>query len=413
VTFRSLATLPNDSERILDVLLRAFVLLAITLLAMLERHAHADEPAEIAGAFVESSQPEPADERPEQDSLAIEAQLFSTFSAADSGASQFSEFTLPRAELGAMYRFGQFGAELRLEGVRSASPQSSMGIDGNSLLIRVKRGWAFGQFDLAPGHQLYGRIGLIPDAYKELLENDYDLRGLAPTMTERGSFFDTSDLGAMAGWDGFDRRVRVRAEVANGEGRNQIELNEGKNTTLAFSVTPVAFDVHRGPLRMSLHGAARLGSQGAGSALNNRLAAGFTFVGPCPRAGVEFVRAVGYAQRPELVAQGWGFWANSYFATHWIGGALRYDTIRVDADIADSGAHRTTIALYSDLAGSVTSEQVTRPPLGLGFNLIRLFAAMQLDRYGTDAVPLPGSGQAANTNRYMLILQANGYRELR
>ncbi len=286
-----------------------------------------------------------------------------------------------------------------------------MGIDGDSILVRMKRAWAFGDFRVADSHHIHARAGLIPDVYKELLENDYDLRGLAPTMTERASFFSTSDIGAMVGWDGFDRRVRVRAGVANGEGRNQVELNQGKNATLAVTVTPVAFDVHRGPLRMSLHGAARYGTSGAGDAADHRLAAGFTFVGPCPRAGIEFVRAIGYAQRGDLVAQGWGFWANSYFATHWIGGAFRYDTVRVDAARSDSGAHRTTIALYSDLAVAVTSEQVTRPPLGLGFNLIRLFAAVQLDRYGTSATPLPGSGQVADTTRYMLILQANGYRQ--
>jgi hypothetical protein len=347
------------------------------------------------------------------DELSLEAQLFARYGSTGTDGESLDAFTLDRAELGAMYRFGAWGAELRMEAIRSSGPQSVMGIDGDSLLMRLKRGWGYGRFSLAADHQVEVRAGLIPDAYKELLENDYDLRGLAPTMTERAGFFDTADLGAMVGYDGFDRRIRARFEVANGEGRNQVERNDGKNTTFALTVTPVAIRVHRGPLRISLHGAVRDGSVGVGSARNHRIAAGLTFVGPCPRAGFEFVRAAGYAGRGEQVARGWGVWANSYFATHWIGGAVRHDSVAADVDVVDGTVRRTTIALYSDLAGAVTSEVSTRPPLGLGFNLVRLYAAVELDRFQENAGALPGSGGVADTTRYMLMLQANGFRSWR
>lgn len=364
-------------------------------------------------AVVGQSAPDDADTP--NDELALEAQLVTRLASTQTAGDDFTEFLIDRAELGAMYRYGHWGAELRLETIRSSSPGSVMGIDGDSLLLRLKRGWGFGRLQLTTNHSLEFRAGLIPDAYKELLENDYDLRGLAPTMTERARFFDTADIGGMVGWDGWGQRVRLRVELSNGEGRNQVERNNGKNTTIAFTVTPLALRVHRGPLHVSVHGAWRDGSLGFGNARNHRLAAGVTFVSPYPRAGFEFVRASGYDGQAEQVAQGWAVWANSYFATHWIGGAFRYDSVVPDVDVngedvRSRGTRRITAALYSDLFGAVTSEQRTRPPLGLGFSLMRVYAAVEWDRFDEIAGVLPGSGPTANATRYMLIIQANGYR---
>lgn len=404
----------TDSRVLVRLVLQSFVLFVGLMYPQLagaqnETVDSAESVAEVVSENTANNAGTPNDE------LALEAQLVTRLVSTQTAGDDFTEFLIDRAELGAMYRYGQWGAELRLEAIRSSSPGSVMGIDGDSLLLRLKRGWGFGRFQLTPYHSVEVRAGLIPDAYKELLENDYDLRGLAPTMTERARFFDTADIGAMVGWDGWEQRVRLRVELSNGEGRNQVERNNGKNTTIAFTVTPLALRVHRGPLHISIHGAWRDGSLGVGNARNHRLAAGVTFVGPCPRAGFEFVRASGYDGRAEQVAQGWAVWANSYFATHWIGGAFRYDSVVPDVDVTGDdvrsrGTRRITAALYSDLFGAVTSEQRTRPPLGLGFSLMRVYAAVEWDRFDELAGVLPGSGSAANTTRYMLLIQANGYR---
>jgi hypothetical protein len=342
----------------------------------------------------------------------LEGQTFAGFRSSQTATEDFSEFVLDRAELGTTLLTGRFGSELRLEAIRSVSPQSVMGIDGDSLLLRVKRAWAFGRQELGPG-AVEGRLGLIPDVWKELLENDYDLRGLAPTLSERAGYFDTSDLGLMAGWDGWENRVRVRVQVSNGEGRSQPERNTGKNTTVAATFTPVAVDVHRGPIRVSVHGAWRQGSEGFANARSHRMATGLTFVAPCPRAGVEYVRALGWDGRPEVVSEALGMYANSYFGTRWIGGAVRHDRVNTDTAREQAGVQRTTIALYTDLLGQVDSRQVVRPPLSLGFDLVRLYAAVELDRYQDNAGALPGVADASNATRWMLLLTANGFRALR
>jgi len=279
--------------------------------------------------------------------------------------------------------------------------------------VRIKRGWGFGRVPIGGAHAVELRAGLIPDAWLELIENDFDLRGLTSTLSERANFFENADLGAMIGYDGWNDRVRLRVQVTNGEGRGATETNNGKNTTAALTVTPLAIRVHRGPLRISLHGAFRSGTLGPTGVRNDRITAGLTFVGPCPRAGFEFVRANGYDGGDDRVAQGMAVWANSYFATHWIGGAVRYESIVTDVDANEASARRTTVALYSDILGAVTSEQVTRPPLALGFNQLRVYAAVQLDRFDENAGPIPGSPLAQDATRYMLMLQANGYRAWR
>lgn len=404
----------GDSPFRIRLVLQSFVLFVAVMYTPLARaqnetfDSRESAPEVVSGSIADDA------EAP-NDELALEAQLVTRLMSTRTAGDDFTEFLIDRAELGAMYRYGQWGAELRLETIRSSSPGSVMGIDGDSLLLRLKRGWGFGRFQLTPNHIVEVRAGLIPDAYKELLENDYDLRGLAPTMTERARFFDTADIGAMVGWDGWEQRVRLRVELSNGEGRNQVERNNGKNTTIAFTVTPLALRVHHGPLHVSIHGAWRDGSLGVGNARNHRLAAGITFVSPCPRAGFEFVRASGYDGRAEQVAQGWAVWANSYFATHWIGGAFRYDSVVPDVNVTNDavrsrGTRRITAALYSDLFGTVTSEQRTRPPLGLGFSLMRVYAAVEWDRFDEFAGVLPGSGSTANTTRYLLVIQANGHR---
>jgi hypothetical protein len=41
---------------------------------------------------------------------------------------------------------------------------------------------------------------------------------------------------------------------------------------------------------------------------------------------------------------------------------------------------------------------------------MRVYAAVEWDRFDEIAGVLPGSGPTANATRYMLIIQANGYR---
>ncbi len=93
-------------------------MLVIALLAMLERNARAQELSAPAAGEARTLDSIPAEGRPDQDVLAIEAQLFTSISAAESEFASFSEFEASRTELGALYRFGNYGAELRLEGVR-------------------------------------------------------------------------------------------------------------------------------------------------------------------------------------------------------------------------------------------------------------------------------------------------------
>lgn len=333
--------------------------------------------------------------------IVLAGDVFAGFHHDSTDAESASEFVLERAEIGASWLWqGRFGGEVRVEGLRSAGPNSAFGVAGDSVLLRVKRAHAFAMLDLGPGQALVD-AGMVRDAWTGTLLPHYDHRGLSPLLSQQAGLFDDSDLGGTVGWRGLDDRLTVLAQLTNGEGRALPEQNAGKNMTLVASGVPVAASIHRGDIRVGLHAVYRQGSVGIGSARDHRYGGALTLQFPCPQAGIEYIRALGYAGEGDREAAAIGAWASSWLGTHWAGLALRYDQIDTDTALDDAVFRRTTVAAFSDLLDPADAGRS---------NLLRVYAGVELDRFGDDAGPVPGGAAAVDTTRLFVraVLRGRG-----
>ncbi len=346
------------------------------------------------------STPANAAEAAPDSEVRLDLEVFGGYRHALTDAGGPSAFVLDRAEVGAAFDWRRRGGvELRLESVRAAGPDSAFGVDGNSLLVRVKRAWGYLAFDFEPARLTLG-AGLVPDPWVATLEPHYAARDLAPLLSEGGAFFDTSDLGAslaLALWD----RLTLHAAFSNGEGRNEVERNGGKNLTLVLSGS--LLDVQLGGEPGTLVAAAswRDGSLGFGSAQNHRLAGAFVFDHARWFGGVEVAHAQGYGGRADLDVLGVGGWAGGFVWERWIGVAARIDWLSPqpseDAGDADADELRLRLALMSEPLVDIP-----------GLERLRVLVAWDRHQPGTDAAPLSGAANAVTTDALTLTLSLWG-----
>jgi hypothetical protein len=339
--------------------------------------------------------------------LTLDSELFAGFRrSALAGGRKFSEFALDRAELGTQLWWRPHwrldtGAATRIEAVRSAGPQSLIGIDGNSLVMRLAQ--AYGHAAVHVGPISIGlRGGLIPERWIEQVEKGHDTRGADLLASDRALMFDRADLGATLTISGWKSLVELDASFTNGEGRAQQELNRGKNMTLLLSVRPLRRRVAKGPLALAIHGLYRDGSFGlavdGAPGRNHRIAAALTFQSPWAFAGAEYVRALGFNARPDLVSDTLGAWASAYLFRNYLGFMTSYARIRQDVATAGTQVDVVTAGLFGDAFGYRLRNR----------RRLRLHAGYQYEGYGAAAGPVPGAPEAATTHRFMLQLTAQG-----
>ncbi|MCA9707625.1 MAG: hypothetical protein KDK70_17380 [Myxococcales bacterium] len=339
---------------------------------------------------------------PRRTCLVLGAEVFAGFRYDAVAGRRFSEFRVDRGELGTgvvwqVHRRIEAGATLRLEAIRSAGPQSLVGIDGDSLVVRLLE--AYGQL---VGHvgpvDLGARMGLVPERWIEQVQKGYDTRAVEPIPSERGQFFDRADVGASITASGWRGRVELDLQVVNGEGRAQKELNPGKNTTAMLTVRPLQRRHAKGPLTLAVHGGYRDGSLGVAALRNHRGAAAVTFASPWAYAGFEYAHALGYQARGDVEASALGVWASGHVLAPWLGLMAKYDRIQADRGDRASVIQAATAGVFSDLF----------PYLDRNRRRVRLLAVYQYEGYGDSAGPLPGTPEALDTHRFLLQLQARG-----
>lgn len=338
--------------------------------------------------------------------LTLDGELFTGYRRSSlAGNRKFSEFALDRAELGTQFwwrphwRFDT-GVALRVEAIRSAGPNSIIGIDGNSLIMRLAQAYGHGAIHLGP-IDIGVRFGQIPERWIEQLEKGYDTRGADPLASDRIALFDRADLGGSLTISGWKGRFDVDVALTNGEGRAQFELNTGKNTTVIATVRPLRFRHKRGPVALAIHGMYRDGSVGIPPTpliRNHRAGAAITFQSPWAFGGLEYVRGFGYEARADRVTDTLGAWASAYAYQPWVGLMAKYDHTRQDLAVAGSQVHVVTAAVFSDVFGYVYRNR----------RRVRLYAGYQYEGYGAAAGPVPGAPAAAETHRFMLQLTAQG-----
>ncbi|MFN3200820.1 MAG: hypothetical protein ACE366_20645 [Bradymonadia bacterium] len=349
-------------------------------------------------------EPFPSALPPQGRQLQLDTELFAGYAMDEvPDGETFDEFFLERAQVGVRGRWTpELGAELRLEAVRAATPDSVVGVDGDSLVMRVKRARVSWQLVLL-GAQFRVEGGLAPDIWIETLERAYRLRGVASTLVQRGGFSDQADLGVIVGAQLFSGKLRLMASLTNGEGRNEREQNSGKNATVVASVKALTGRLWGGPLDVSLHGMYRSGSRGVGLARDDRLGGAVTVLHPRVGLGVAYTAADGYAGRATLEATALESWLEVVVSPRLLGLFGRFDQWDPAAQDAalDATRNRITGGVFTHVAGSTTT-----------LERVRLYVFVQQDAFGTDAGPVPGVGDAGEFTRYGVSVEVRGARDI-
>jgi len=336
-----------------------------------------------------------ADAQARPSELTLDAELIAGLASTQSTSGDLSTFESRRLEVGGRWQASGegWGAELRFEGVRSSGPESLNGIDGNSMIVRVKRGWAFGRLAPHAALRFEARAGLVPDLWVEAVEADYDLRALAPTTGEDARFLSAADAGASVLASAFSNRVRLGVSLTNGEGYRQTELNSGKTTTLVASVDALRFSFAGLGARVRAHVGWVEGSTGVARMPSGRLLAGLTFGAHRLGAGAEYLRADGAFGRA-VHADALGVYAHGVAVPRWLGLAARYDRVNQDLGAQDAVRERWSAGYFAEPFGGAEGRA----------ERLRVWLAAQVESAGDDAGPVPSAGLLGDLTRALVLL---------
>jgi len=319
-------------------------------------------------------------------------------------------FRLDRLEVGGGGLWQRrLGGLWRMETIRSATPQSAFGIDGNSLLPRLRLAYGVVRGGLALAGvdvDIEARVGLVPEPWLETLERRLGARGLLPLPSERAGLLSVSDLGVTVDIDVGDGAVDVRAFVGNGEGHTELERNASKNVGAVVVVVPVVVDVLGGPLALGGQLGGRYGTLGVADVADHRAQAALFASHPRLRVGLEAAAGFGFQQRaaPRPVVAG-GF-VDAVIVPGWLGVALRGDTGSVDSAVVGSTTSRGLLALFCDLGlqpGATTHSHAGRARLSGGLEGVVV---------GVATGPVPGVPSAGRALRAFVQLEVTGLTDI-
>lgn len=332
--------------------------------------------------------------------LFIDLELTSQARMTSREGEDLSELRLDRAELGGRFQLGkQAAAELRLEAIRSALEGGSLGIDGDSTVFRVRTAQVLGKHDLSDQLRLEGAIGFVPDVWLRSVEDNYTVKPLSRTGSERLLGWQPTDLAAVVRFSAGP--VRATVSVGNGEGPQFPERNTGKTTTAMLEVAPVISQ----DLRVTLAGVARDGSIGVASIRDRRFGGGASVITPRVRGGVEAVFAQGIGDQAAAEGVMVGGWVDAKLVER-VYVAARGSSL----GFSDGGGRLSTfgggIAYEPWLETSPTPQRgpASSDP-GRQRGRFRIWLAVDRVQSSGAAMPLPGA-DAGDATQLMLIASA-------
>ena len=315
--------------------------------------------------------------------LALDLELYSQARWTNRTGDDLTELRLDRGELGARVALGAHGAaQLRLEAIRSAVDGGALGIDGDSLVVRLQHAQVAGMVDAGP-LRLEGALGLVPDPWMQLLEDGYTQRPLSRVASQRLLGWPNADLAMLV--RATLGRARLTVTVGNGEGVRYPERNAGKTTTGVLEVVAIAAR----SVRLSVAAMGKDGSLGVASIRDRRVGVAASLVARNLRVGLEGVRAWGIGDRGEAEGVVLAGWAEAHV------GARVFLGVRGATLGLDRGGRQSTFG------GAVAIEPWTDAARGR----LRLWLALDRVTSSGDAMPLPGA-DAGDATIAMVIASA-------
>ena len=322
--------------------------------------------------------------------LRVKGALTADFSYASEAGQETNAFEVRRVELGIERRGDhELGGEILIESLRSAGPDSFSGIDGDSLLMRVKRAWGFARETIGEV-EIEGRFGLVASPWLEAAEADSELRYLEPLTAERLGIYLVSDLGAVGSVTALSGRVKVQAGVFNGEGRNQVEQNNGKNSQVLVSGTVLKRFIAAAPFRLRLYAGGQEGSLGPSAAASHRLSLGASGLHRQLSAGAEVHFAKGVADVSSRESRALGLWMRARWRNFSL--VVRYDHHRQDLDRSETSSQLLIGGLFAE-----RMVESTRVRLGL---------ATRYEKTDENASPIPGLASSGTVKAALVVFSA-------
>jgi len=114
--------------------------------------------------------------------LYVELELTSQARMTSRDGEDLSELRLDRGEFGGRLPLGkQAAAELRFEAIRSALEGGSLGIDGDSMVFRLRTAQLLGKHDVSDRLRVEAALGFVPDVWLRSVEDNYTVKPLSRT----------------------------------------------------------------------------------------------------------------------------------------------------------------------------------------------------------------------------------------
>jgi hypothetical protein len=315
--------------------------------------------------------------------LAFDLELFTSARWTHQTGDDLTELRLDRGEAGVRVALSPraAAAELRLEAIRSAGEGGALGVDGDSMVVRVKYAQVTGTFD-AGDVRVDGALGFVPDPWLRTVEDGYPLRALSRTASERLLGWPTADLSAEVRASFGPARLSIAA--GNGEGLRYPERNTGKTTTAVLELVPL----HTRELRLSLAGVGRDGSIGPASVRDRRAGGAATVVTAHVRGGFEAVHAWGLGGRGDVTGTALAGWAEAAVVPRaWV------------------SARGATLGLAGGGRSSTFGGAVSAEPWLVPHGELRLWLAVDRVTTSGAASPVPGA-VTGDATLIMLIASA-------
>lgn len=305
----------------------------------------------------------------------------------DPGIATRAELTRSRVEVG-LVTPQHIGARVAIDGRRSAPDTSLMGLEGESLYMRLQIAEA--SYAL-PRLGLVARAGLIDDPWIVSGNQAWGYRSLSAIQAEREAWSPRSDMGASLTWTAPRRVVQLTPTLATGEGLQFRERNAGKDLHLLVEARPLAaIDEDRAEqLVVAIYG--REGSTGTESVRSHRVGARISGRLEGVTAGVSVMKSWGVAGDPDFAPLG---------SEAWVTADVGVLTAAVTGSLTDQqpGSEGYTDGSFQVAAGV--------RPTGDGPRPAYLLLGWTTDRRGESSAPVAGGDGTRTTSTVFVQLGA-------
>lgn len=307
--------------------------------------------------------------------LGVGLDLAGRFERSQPAAALPERFVLPRSNLELGLSRGGVGGRLVTNAVRAGGETGYVGIDGESVVVRVQVAEAR---YVAPGIGLAVMAGMVDDPWVVPGNDAWQLRAQGPMLAEAQGWLEPADLGGTLAWTSPGDWLSFSATLSGGEGYRRRERNGGQDLAGALTLRPLSGLDGESDLSVLIY--ARDGSRGLGAARDHRLGARAAgAVGPV-MGGVEAMKAWGLDADASRQPRGGSAFVQGAFLGHGLAFG-RFDGVDEQADLDADHLQRALVGLAF---APVLGEGSAPPPA-------RLSLALQDTRREANARTIAGS----------------------